>query len=253
MAAVRIPPRLAFSSILQQSPINFFRWHSPSHSGCGCGGGTSARAMSSSSSGASSPDPYTTLAERATFEREIKKSKFIAIASPVSDEHSAMSFLSQVRDPRATHNCWAYKLGEQYRSNDDGEPSGTAGKPIYSAIVSSGLDMVMVVVIRYFGGIKLGTGGLVRAYGGVALECLKGAPTCYVKPKVRVGMEVPFELVGTIYHQLQHFHAEDIKQDYDTGNDGTTMVTFKVDYEKVKNLEDAINSSCSRKIEFFKG
>ncbi|KHN22835.1 IMPACT family member in pol 5'region [Glycine soja] len=59
-----------------------------------------------------------------------------------------MSFLSQVRDPRATHNCWAYKVGDQYRSNDDGEPSGTAGKPIQTAIDSSGIDRVMVVVIR---------------------------------------------------------------------------------------------------------
>ncbi|KAJ4813496.1 IMPACT family member in pol 5'region [Rhynchospora pubera] len=249
MAAVRIPPRLCLSSFLLQSPINFSLSHAPSFNG-----GPISRSMSSSSSSsATSPAPYTTLSERATFEREIKKSKFIAIASHVSDERSAMSFLSQVKDPRATHNCWAYKLGEQYRSNDDGEPSGTAGKPIYSAIVSSGLDMVMVVVIRYFGGIKLGTGGLVRAYGGVALECLKGAPTCYVKPKVRVGIEVQFELVGTIYHQLQHFHAEDIKQDYDTGKDDTTMVSFKVDYENLNSLEDAINSSCGRKIEFFKG
>ncbi|KAJ3676951.1 hypothetical protein LUZ60_002675 [Juncus effusus] len=210
--------------------------------------GISSSVMASSSSAT----PYTVLAERASCEREIKRSKFIAIAGPVSDERSAMSFLSEVRDPRATHNCWAYKIGEQYRCNDDGEPSGTAGKPIYSAIISSGVDMVMVVVIRYFGGIKLGTGGLVRAYGGVALECLKAAPTCYIKPKVRVGIEVPFDLLGTIYHQLQHFQAEDIKQDYDTGKDGTTMVTFKVDYEKLESLENAINSTCSRKIEFFK-
>ncbi|KAL6955867.1 hypothetical protein U1Q18_048274 [Sarracenia purpurea var. burkii] len=139
---------------------------------------------SSSSSSSSSSGAFTTIKERATFEREIKKSKFIAIAGSISDERSAQSFLSEVRDPRATHNCWAYKVGDHYRSNDDGEPSGTAGKPIYSAIVSSGIDRVMVVVIRYFGGIKLGTGGLVRAYGGVTAECLKNAPTCLVKSKV---------------------------------------------------------------------
>ncbi|PKU69806.1 hypothetical protein MA16_Dca027156 [Dendrobium catenatum] len=230
----------------------------------------------------SSPPPasYTTLKERATCEREIKRSKFIAIAAPISDERSAHSFLSEVQDLRASHNCWAYKLGDQYRSNDDGEPSGTAGRPIYSAIVSSGVDMVMVVVIRnpipssihlhlpgrmccllemakltgelYFGGIKLGTGGLARAYGGVALDCLKGATTCFVKPKVPLGMEVPFELVGPVYHQLQSFHVEDIKQDYDTGKDGFTMLTFRVDHEKIEDLENAINSTCSRKIGFYK-
>ncbi|XP_039814389.1 IMPACT family member in pol 5'region-like isoform X1 [Panicum virgatum] len=160
-----------------------------------------SRAMASPSSSSAAPSPYTTLAGRVSCEREIKRSKFIAIAAPVPNERAAMAFLDEVKDPKATHNCWAYKLGEQFRYNDDGEPSSTAGKPIYSAIISSGIDMVMVVVIRYFGGIKLGTGGLVRAYGGVASECLKDAPTCLVKPKARVGMEVPFDLLGTVYHQ----------------------------------------------------
>ncbi|CAN0858339.1 IMPACT family member in pol 5'region (Fragment) [Linum grandiflorum] len=146
---------------------------------------------------------FTTLKERVTFEKEIKKSKFIAISGSVSNEQSAFAFLNQVRDPRATHNCWAYKVGDQFRSNDDGEPSGTAGKPIQSAIESSGIDRVMVVVIRHFGGIKLGTGGLVRAYGGVAAECLRNAPTQLVKSKVPLGIEVPFELLGILNHQVR--------------------------------------------------
>ncbi|XP_042014913.1 IMPACT family member in pol 5'region-like isoform X1 [Salvia splendens] len=174
---------------------------------------------------------FTTLKERVSFDKEIKKSKFIAIAAPISDEPSAFSFLSEVRESRATHNCWAYKIGDQFRSNDDGEPSGTAGKPIQSAIESSGIDRVMVVVIRYFGGIKLGTGGLVRAYGGVAAECLKNGQTCLVKSKVPMGLEVTFDLLGVLYHQLQSFQAEDIKQDYDTGKDNVTIVTFKVDLQ----------------------
>lgn len=206
--------------------------------------------MTSSSS--RNPGSFTTIQERVTFEREIKKSKFIAIAGPISSEQSAHSFLSEVRDPRATHNCWAYKVGDQYRSNDDGEPSGTAGKPIHSAIVSSGIDRVMVVVIRYFGGIKLGTGGLVRAYGGVASECLRNAPTCLVKSKVPMGVEIPFDLLGVLYHQLQSFQVEDIKQDYETGKDGTTMITFKVDFDRVENLEDAVKSNCSRNLVFYK-
>ncbi|XP_015057176.1 uncharacterized protein LOC107003375 isoform X1 [Solanum pennellii] len=208
---------------------------------------TSSSASSSSNRGA-----FTTLKERVTFEKEIKKSKFIAIAGHITDEGSAQSFLSEVRDPRATHNCWAYKVGEQYRTNDDGEPSGTAGKPIHSAIASSGLDRIMVVVIRHFGGIKLGTGGLVRAYGGVAAECLRNAPTCLVKSKVPMGLEVPFELLGVLYHQLQSFQAEDIKQDYDTGKDGVTMVTFKADFDRVQGLEEAIKANCSRDIVFYK-
>ncbi|EOX91960.1 Ribosomal protein S5 domain 2-like superfamily protein isoform 1 [Theobroma cacao] len=206
----------------------------------------------SSSSTGSNAGAYTTIKETVTCEKEIKKSKFIAIAGPISNEQSAHSFLNQVKDPRATHNCWAYKVGDQYRSNDDGEPSGTAGKPIHSAIVSSGLDRVMVVVIRYFGGIKLGTGGLVRAYGGVASECLRNAPTCLVKSKVPIGVEIPFDLLGVLYHQLQSFQAEDIKQDYDTGKDGITMVSFKVDFDRVEKLEETIKANCSRELVFYK-
>ncbi|KAA8530770.1 hypothetical protein F0562_005462 [Nyssa sinensis] len=161
------------------------------------------RPMVTASSSTNNAGAFTTIKERVTFEREIKKSRFIAIAGPISDERSAHSFLSEVRDPRATHNCWAYKVGDQYRSNDDGEPSSTAGKPILSAIVSSGIDRVMVVVIRYFGGIKLGSGGLVRAYGGVAAECLKNAPTCLVKSKVLMGLEVTYDLLGVLYHQVR--------------------------------------------------
>ncbi|KAH9315517.1 hypothetical protein KI387_024144, partial [Taxus chinensis] len=115
------------------------------------------------------------------------------------------------RDSRATHNCWAYKLGELYRFNDDGEPGGTAGRPIHSAIVSSGLDRVMVVVIRYFGGIKLGTGGLVRAYGGVTSDCLRVAPTCVVKSKVAMILEVPFDLLGNIYPLIQSHQVANVK------------------------------------------
>ncbi|KAJ1268884.1 hypothetical protein BS78_07G167000 [Paspalum vaginatum] len=252
MAAVRASPRFRSLLLLSQPDAATAAAAAVRRSfTCASASPAPARGMASPSSSSATPSPYTTLVGRVSCEREIKRSKFIAIAAPVPNERAAMDFLDQVKDPRATHNCWAYKLGEQFRYNDDGEPSSTAGKPIYSAIISSGIDMVMVVVIRYFGGIKLGTGGLVRAYGGVASECLKDAPTCLMKPKARVGMEVPFDLLGTIYHQLQHFEAEDIKQDYDTGKDGTVMVMFKVEYEKIENLGNAVNSACSRKIELF--
>ncbi|CAK8561810.1 unnamed protein product [Lathyrus sativus] len=208
--------------------------------------------MASSSSSSNNSGEFTTIKERITFQKDIKKSKFIAIAGSVSDDKSAMSFLSQVRDPKATHNCWAYKVGDQYRSNDDGEPSGTAGKPIYSAISTSGIDRVMVVVIRHFGGIKLGAGGLVRAYGGVASECLKSAPTCLVKTKVPMGVEVPFDLLGVLYHQLQSFNVEDMKQDYDTGKDDISMVTFKVEFDQAEKLEDTLKANCSRELKFYK-
>ncbi|KAM7277250.1 hypothetical protein ACFE04_019116 [Oxalis oulophora] len=109
---------------------------------------TKGKPMATTASGSGGAGAYTTIKEITTFKKEIKKSRFIAIAGPISDPQSAHSFLAQVKDPRATHNCWAYQVGDQFRSSDDGEPSGTAGKPIHSALQSSGLDRVMVVVIR---------------------------------------------------------------------------------------------------------
>ncbi|XP_062011129.1 uncharacterized protein LOC133727548 [Rosa rugosa] len=247
-AAITPIPNFHFHSH-KVAPIRFRLWASILSIAAVANRATMVTAATSSSCRGGA---YTTIKERVTFEKEIKKSKFIALAASVSDEQSAFSFLSQVRDPRATHNCWAYKVGDQYRSNDDGEPSGTAGKPIHSAIESSGIDRVMVVVIRYFGGIKLGTGGLVRAYGGVTSECLRNAPTHLVKSKVRMGVEVPFDLIGILYHQLQSFQVEDIKQDYETGKDGITMVTFQVDFDRVDKLEDAIKNNCSRELVFYK-
>ncbi|WP_428032986.1 IMPACT family protein [Ancylobacter sp.] len=116
-----------------------------------------------------------TLVETAIRRQEIKKSRFIAVAGPVADEAAAKDFIAARSDPTANHNCWAWRLGQSYRFNDDGEPSGTAGKPILAAIDGQGLDRVAVVVTRWFGGILLGSGGLMRAYGGTAALCLREA------------------------------------------------------------------------------
>jgi len=116
-----------------------------------------------------------TLVELATSRQEIKKSRFIALAGPVDNEVAAKDFIATSSDPTANHNCWAWRLGQNYRFNDDGEPSGTAGKPILAAIDRQGLDGVAVVVTRWFGGALLGSGGLIRAYGGTAALCLREA------------------------------------------------------------------------------
>ena len=109
-------------------------------------------------------------------EENIKKSRFLALAAPISTVEEALVFLQQHSVPDATHNCWAYKLDDVYRFNDDGEPGGTAGRPMLQAIEGQDCDRVVVLVIRWFGGVKLGTGGLMRAYGGVAASCLRLAP-----------------------------------------------------------------------------
>jgi len=117
-----------------------------------------------------------TLSDIYTAEQEIKRSRFVAFAGPVSDEAAAKAFIAESSDGKANHNCWAWRLGPSYRFNDDGEPSGTAGKPILQAIDGQVLDGVAVVVTRWFGGTLLGSGGLIRAYGGTAAECLRLAP-----------------------------------------------------------------------------
>lgn len=109
-----------------------------------------------------------------------KKSRFIGYAAPVESEEAAQTFLQEIRTKHrdATHNCYAYQVGEhnQYqRSSDDGEPSGTAGRPILEVIKGSGLANIIVVVTRYFGGTLLGTGGLVRAYSATAAAALAQA------------------------------------------------------------------------------
>jgi len=137
-------------------------------------------------------EPIRTLAAEATFELEEKRSRFLVRAMPVASPEEALARLAQLSDPDATHNCWAYRIGAQYRFSDDGEPGGTAGRPILAAIEGQGMDRVLVVVTRYFGGIKLGAGGLVRAYGGAAASCLRAAPAVERWPAVQLRLVVSF-------------------------------------------------------------
>lgn len=120
--------------------------------------------------------PLETLASPWRHEEDIRKSRFLAQAAPVGSTAEALAFVDSVSDTTATHNCWAYRIGDAYRFNDDGEPGGTAGRPMLQAIDGQGCDRVVVVVTRWYGGIKLGAGGLARAYGGTAAECLRLAP-----------------------------------------------------------------------------
>jgi uncharacterized YigZ family protein len=117
------------------------------------------------------PMPFT-ISQTYTFEEDIKKSRFQAIAAPVENEQQVKEFLNSNFDDTTTHQCWAWKVGNLVRFNDDGEPSGTAGRPILATIEGNELTNIIVLVNRWYGGIKLGTGGLVRAYGGTAGQCL---------------------------------------------------------------------------------
>ena len=120
---------------------------------------------------------YTTIQGDNTVEIVIEKSRFIATAIHVDSVEEAQEFVASKRKKYfdATHNCYGYIIGDKAKFSDDGEPQGTAGMPIYECIKNSKIDHVCVVVTRYFGGIKLGAGGLVRAYSGSCAEALKTA------------------------------------------------------------------------------
>jgi uncharacterized YigZ family protein len=152
-----------------------------------------------------------TLAARASHVLEVKHSRFLAQAAPVAGAEDALAFLREIGDPAATHNCWAYRIGQDYRSSDDGEPAGTAGRPILAAIDGQGFDQVMVVVTRWYGGIKLGAGGLVRAYGGSAAECLRLAPREPLIALATLELTCPFDDLGHVHAALAAHKAE--KQD----------------------------------------
>lgn len=147
-----------------------------------------------------------TLAAVATSSLEIKHSRFITHAAPVQSPEQALAFIAQVSDGDATHNCWAYRIGGEYRSSDDGEPSGTAGRPILAAIEGQGYDQVVAVVTRWYGGIKLGAGGLVRAYGGAAAECLRVAERRPLVVMGKVRLSCHFDDLGSV-HAALHAHA----------------------------------------------
>lgn len=146
-----------------------------------------------------------TLAGPVRYEEVVKGSRFIAKAAPVGSEAEALAFLEAAREEEATHNPYAYRIGPIYRFSDDGEPSGTAGRPILHALEALDLDGVAVLVVRYFGGVKLGAGGLVRAYGRAAAEALKRGERVPLVPKVPLRFRIPFAELGRVHRLLDRY------------------------------------------------
>jgi uncharacterized YigZ family protein len=134
------------------------------------------------------------IATPCTREIEIRKSRFIAHAIPVADRDAAMAELRRLRDehPAATHVCWALLAGGQSGMSDDGEPSGTAGRPIIEVLRHHDLDGVLGAVIRYYGGVKLGAGGLVRAYTDAIASALQDATLIERIAQVQLQVEVSY-------------------------------------------------------------
>lgn len=151
-------------------------------------------------------DHFRTLAAPAELRYKIERSEFLGIAFPVTLEDAFFAELERVQKRHfdATHHCWAFRLfaGSRTRSSDAGEPSGTAGKPILAAIEGADFHDTGVIVVRWYGGVKLGTGGLSRAYRDTAAETLKAAKPLdrYVYARVRV--VVPFEALNNVYRLI---------------------------------------------------
>jgi uncharacterized YigZ family protein len=163
-------------------------------------------------------------------ELEIKKSRFIGYARHVdswSEAQAYMNTIKQQEHPKARHWCFAYCGGhpprQQERSSDDGEPTGTAGAPILQAIRSEDLSDTLCVVVRYFGGIRLGAGGLIRAYGAAARQVLREAPRTQSVPQSNVRVQVDAVHIGTVYDIVSKCQGRCEDEAYDA--DGKLEVT----------------------------
>ena len=154
------------------------------------------------------PHSYITIANEFRTEYIIEKSRFIATIAPVSTEEEAQAFIQRMSKEfwDATHNCTAYAIGprqEQQRSSDNGEPSGTAGKPMLEVLKKTVITNVAVVVTRYFGGIKLGAGGLIRAYSHSVAKAVQEGPKLLIAPRQIVSLTIDYSYFGSVERQLQ--------------------------------------------------
>ena len=190
-----------------------------------------------------------TLKKPSSFEETIKKSRFIGHAACVTSQAESLDFYESVIDPQASHNCWAWRINFQVRSSDDGEPSGTAGRPMLNVIERRELENVMVVVTRYFGGIKLGVGGLVRAYSGTTAKCLDRASIIELFPMSEYTIKTGFEWASSLHGLLGQFSAEKLEETYDKDGVILKIRCRESDYGK---LASSLRDACRGQVSFFK-
>ena len=172
----------------------------------------------------------------------VKKSEFIGLAFCVKSRQEAMTIVAKTKAmyPQARHHCWAYSIGHPIQPiaaamNDDGEPSGTAGKPIYNVLKHSNIGHILVIVVRYFGGIKLGTGGLVRAYSSCAQATVDALSLIEYVAHVEVSIVCPFELEAQIRHTVQSLDGQTKHTEYSN----SVALTCTLPLSAVSKLKDA--------------
>ncbi len=183
--------------------------------------------------------PYPIPTQQSHAEIIIKKSRFISYAKSIKTREEGVIWLDDIRQqyPDARHHCWAYLIGNPSCATnagmgDDGEPSGTAGKPILNVLQHKGVGDIMIIVVRYFGGIKLGAGGLTRAYGQAAQAVMEVLPTKTEVPRTEFSIQCSFALEQQIRYLCSQAEAEIIKVKY-TDN---VEIFISIPNESIKRL-----------------
>ena len=176
-------------------------------------------------------DSYYTIADTAEGTYSELRSKFLAFAIPIQTAEEALERVAQYQKEYydARHVCWAYRLGPdgaEYRSNDNGEPSGTAGKPILGQIVSQDLSDTLVIVVRYFGGVKLGTSGLIVAYRTAALEALTAATRKERLVEKQLSLTFSYDHMNHVMRMVKELQPRILAQTYN--DDGTIAMTIAI-------------------------
>lgn len=190
-------------------------------------------------------DKYTTIEAKVNGEIIEKKSKFIANIFPIENEDEALAILSEIRKLHrdARHNVFVYRIANgSERASDDGEPSGTAGIPILDILRGMKLQNILVIVTRYFGGILLGTGGLVRAYTDSTKEALKKAKIREKVLKIEYKIEIPY----SYYDKILHFCRVNDYQIVNSTYADAIEIFVVVERDKAKNFEMGITENSDR-------
>ena len=183
-------------------------------------------------------EPYLTIAKNTTYEQTIKKSRFICSIARVSSEEEAQQFITSIQaaNKKATHNCFAYMIGDNdriQRESDNGEPSGTAGIPILESLKLAKIHNVVAVVTRYFGGIKLGAGGLIRAYSNTTTESIHQAGLVQRIKQAILKITVTYALHDPLLYYLKENNLEVAGEEYGV-NVETSIYVNETDLEDVK-------------------
>jgi len=181
------------------------------------------------------------LAQPVHSELVIKKSRFIACVQAVPDRAAAQAVVAQLRaeHPQAAHVCWAFMAGGQSAANDDGEPGGTAGRPTLQALQAHGIVRGVAVTARYFGGIKLGAGGLVRAYAAAAHAAVAAAVLRPHVPIVRLRVDAPFALLGALEALLERSGSRVLERRFDPD----PVLIVEIPAERAAGFEAALRET----------